>query len=189
MDFRKAFSDNLILHSCKQSIDKHFKSQKITPKNLEVFLKHLELVIPYFCQHPQNILESIKELNDKGLEYILKNLHDKTQNNVQVWNGTIGEAIATYYILSSTDYKIPVFKLRFSPNRKMAMHGDDILGFKINIDGRPQKLLGDLPKEFWKETYEQTYRIRVGNYRVIYQIKDQEMIVLILSAVHRKDAY
>lgn len=37
--------------------------------------------------------------------------------------------------------------------------------------------------------YEQNYRIRVGNYRVIYQIKDQEMIVLILSAVHRKDAY
>ena len=37
--------------------------------------------------------------------------------------------------------------------------------------------------------YEQTYRIRVGNYRVIYQIKDQEMIVIILSAVHRKDAY
>lgn len=33
------------------------------------------------------------------------------------------------------------------------------------------------------------YRIRVGNYRVIYEIQDQEMLVLILSSIHRKDAY
>ncbi len=37
--------------------------------------------------------------------------------------------------------------------------------------------------------YDQTYRIRIGNYRVIYKIEDQEMVILILSAVHRKDAY
>ena len=37
--------------------------------------------------------------------------------------------------------------------------------------------------------YENTYRIRVGNYRVIYEIKDKEAIVLILSSIHRKDAY
>ena len=37
--------------------------------------------------------------------------------------------------------------------------------------------------------YENTYRIRVGSYRVIYEIKDREMIILVLSSVHRKDAY
>ncbi len=37
--------------------------------------------------------------------------------------------------------------------------------------------------------YEDTYRIRVGNYRVIYEIEDREMIVLVLSSIHRKDAY
>lgn len=37
--------------------------------------------------------------------------------------------------------------------------------------------------------YEQTYRIRIGDYRVIYQIKDQEMLILILDSIHRKDAY
>lgn len=39
------------------------------------------------------------------------------------------------------------------------------------------------------KSYENTYRIRIGNYRVIYEIKDLEMIVLVLSSVHRKDAY
>ena len=37
--------------------------------------------------------------------------------------------------------------------------------------------------------YENTYRIRVGNYRVIYEVRDRETIVLILSSIHRKDAY
>ena len=37
--------------------------------------------------------------------------------------------------------------------------------------------------------YENTYRIRIGSYRVIYEIKDREMIILVLSSVHRKDAY
>ncbi len=37
--------------------------------------------------------------------------------------------------------------------------------------------------------YENTYRIRVGNYRLIYEIEDRKMIVLVLSSIHRKDAY
>jgi mRNA interferase RelE/StbE len=37
--------------------------------------------------------------------------------------------------------------------------------------------------------YENTYRIRVNDYRVIYEIKDQELIILLLSCSHRKDAY
>ena len=37
--------------------------------------------------------------------------------------------------------------------------------------------------------YENTYRVRVGNYRIIYEIYDRETIVLVLSSIHRKDAY
>ena len=33
------------------------------------------------------------------------------------------------------------------------------------------------------------YRIRVGNYRVIYEIKDQQLIVLVLAIGDRKDIY
>lgn len=33
------------------------------------------------------------------------------------------------------------------------------------------------------------YRIRVGNYRVIYTIKDREFYILITLVKHRKDAY
>ncbi|TRU17739.1 MAG: type II toxin-antitoxin system RelE/ParE family toxin [Microcystis aeruginosa Ma_QC_B_20070730_S2] len=37
--------------------------------------------------------------------------------------------------------------------------------------------------------YDDTYRIRIGDYRIIYKIQDQEMLIIILSSIHRKDAY
>jgi len=33
------------------------------------------------------------------------------------------------------------------------------------------------------------YRIRVGNYRVVYTIRDERLIVIVLRIAHRKDAY
>jgi len=141
MDFLKAFIDNLVSISFPTPIEEQIKKQKITPNDVETFLRHLKIVIPYFCQHPHSILEEIEELKENGLESIVKYLHKATANNTRVWNGTIGEAIATSYILGSTDYIIPVFKLRFAPNRKMAMHGDDLLGMSFKTDGTPEKLL------------------------------------------------
>ena len=34
-----------------------------------------------------------------------------------------------------------------------------------------------------------TYRIRVGDYRVIYEVHQKEIVVLIVRIRHRKDAY
>lgn len=37
--------------------------------------------------------------------------------------------------------------------------------------------------------YETEYRIRIGDYRVRYEIRDQESIVLLLHCGHRSDIY
>ncbi|MBW4583002.1 MAG: type II toxin-antitoxin system RelE/ParE family toxin [Tildeniella nuda ZEHNDER 1965/U140] len=37
--------------------------------------------------------------------------------------------------------------------------------------------------------FDHEYRIRVGDYRVRYEIDDQESLVVILNCRHRKDAY
>jgi mRNA interferase RelE/StbE len=37
--------------------------------------------------------------------------------------------------------------------------------------------------------YESEYHIRVGDYRVRYEIRDQESIVLLLHCGHRRDVY
>ncbi len=33
------------------------------------------------------------------------------------------------------------------------------------------------------------YRIRVGDYRVVYQVRDEELLVLVVRVADRKDAY
>ena len=33
------------------------------------------------------------------------------------------------------------------------------------------------------------WRIRVGNYRVVYTIEDEQLIVLVVRVAHRKDVY
>ena len=37
--------------------------------------------------------------------------------------------------------------------------------------------------------YDNQYRIRVGNYRILYEIKGNELLIIVLKVVHRKDAY
>jgi mRNA interferase RelE/StbE len=37
--------------------------------------------------------------------------------------------------------------------------------------------------------YENEYRIRIGDYWVRYEVRDQEFIVLVLHCAHRKNAY
>ena len=84
------------------------------------------------------------------------------------------------------------------------------MSYKVVIPKPVQKQLSDLPKNQRDRLitdirllaevprpsgvkklkgYENIYRIRAGDYRVIYEVKDQEMLVLIISSVHRRDAY
>ncbi|GBF79345.1 type II toxin-antitoxin system RelE family toxin [Aphanothece sacrum] len=54
------------------------------------------------------------------------------------------------------------------------------------------QLLADIPRPNGVRKlkgYDNTYRIRIGDYRVIYKIQDKEVLILILSCTHRKDAY
>ncbi len=38
-------------------------------------------------------------------------------------------------------------------------------------------------------TNEELYRIRIGNYRILYEIYDDRLVVLVVKAGHRKDVY
>ena len=40
-----------------------------------------------------------------------------------------------------------------------------------------------------KLTGEELYRVRVGNYRVLYEIQDAKLIVMVVKVRHRKDIY
>ena len=45
------------------------------------------------------------------------------------------------------------------------------------------------PASSKKLTNEELYRIRIGNYRLLYEINDERLIVLVVKVGHRKDVY
>ncbi|MDF1741427.1 MAG: type II toxin-antitoxin system RelE/ParE family toxin [Verrucomicrobiales bacterium] len=46
-----------------------------------------------------------------------------------------------------------------------------------------------LPPNAKKLKGDELYRIRIGVYRVIYEIRDKELIVFVVKIGHRKDVY
>lgn len=51
--------------------------------------------------------------------------------------------------------------------------------------------LGDDPRPMGCEklTGEELYRVRQGNYRIVYSIQDNELTVWVITVGHRKDVY
>jgi len=53
------------------------------------------------------------------------------------------------------------------------------------------RLLAEEPRPLGskKLSGRQAWRIRISNYRVIYEVKDRELIVLVVTVGHRKEIY
>ena len=45
------------------------------------------------------------------------------------------------------------------------------------------------PPQSKKLSGEEKYRLRCGNYRIIYEICDKELVVCVVKARHRRDVY
>jgi mRNA interferase RelE/StbE len=82
--------------------------------------------------------------------------------------------------------------------------------FALVIEPKPRKVLEKLDKQIQSRIFsalklletnprpkkatqmvgfEYLWRIRVGDYRVIYTVRDQELVILVVSIGHRKDVY
>ncbi len=81
------------------------------------------------------------------------------------------------------------FELRFkrSANKDLqAIPGKDVKRIlkrieSLKVDPRGRGCI--------KLTGNEYYRVRVGNYRVIYEIRDAVLIVLVIKVAHRRKAY
>lgn len=75
--------------------------------------------------------------------------------------------------------KSVVREMRGIPNR-------DIREILTTIDALSEDLR---PVGAEKLSGQERYRVRQGNYRVVYEIKDEEVIVVVVKVGHRKDVY
>lgn len=84
------------------------------------------------------------------------------------------------------------------------------MAYKVSIPGRVQKQIDKLPRNIWlrvRSVIDQlednplsnrakklsglpdTWRIRVGDYRLLYTIEDDRLIVLVIKIGHRREVY
>lgn len=82
--------------------------------------------------------------------------------------------------------KYQVFIERYAVKQILKLDKNAIPLVKSAIAG-----LAENPRPFGykKLKGEEAYRIRVGSYRIIYEIDDHKIIVTVVSVGHRKDIY
>ena len=65
-----------------------------------------------------------------GFEKSAHVLRNRLPESKKTRSGDLGEIIATEFVDQTTDYKVPIRRLRFKDDRNLAMRGDDVLGFR-----------------------------------------------------------
>ena len=156
---KSIINDGIIFNNIPISLPDQVIANLGHPNDLTRFSNCLELLISYFCRHPRRIIEYIKEYGNSGITQIIgEKINEigqvrdggKIINNFNIWKGTIGEVLAGAYVIGFTNYVVPVYKLRFAPNRRISMQGDDLLGFRFNDEGEPESLL-IVEAKYWQD--------------------------------------
>jgi hypothetical protein len=161
VDLGELIRGALTVHPVAITMPKNVRGTKVFPLSPPDFEEAVKLMIAYFCRHPRRILDAIQRSGCRGIEETVVNLFSQTLGisnkgkecpDLRVWHGTVGEVLATAYVMGFTKYKVPVFKLRLAPNRRFAMHGDDLLGFQFTSKGEPLSLLVGEAKN-WEDAH------------------------------------
>jgi len=81
------------------------------------------------------------------------------------------------------------YKLEFAPSVRKDLkkiHKKEVLRILAAVEDLAK---GPRPNGSKKLTNEELYRIRIGNYRVLYEIHDNRLIVHVVKIGHRKNIY
>ena len=81
-------------------------------------------------------------------------------------------------------YKITISRLAQKQLDKLP----DILAFRL-IEAIYELAINPRPVGYKKLKGRDGYRIRIGDYRIIYEIFDKELLIAVVSLGHRKDIY
>ena len=85
-------------------------------------------------------------------------------------------------------YKLLFLKEAAEEFKKLDKAVQRIIKEKLEILAQNPELLKNNIKPL-KGKYKGLYRLRVGNYRVVYRLNKEEITILIIRIGHRKDIY
>ncbi|HIF9335314.1 TPA: Hachiman antiphage defense system protein HamA [Photobacterium damselae] len=95
-------------------------------------------VLPDYYVDPLSISRTLVRL---GKTAAAQKLLTKIPEVRKIRSGDIGEVLASDYIEESTDFTVPIRKLRWRDHRNMAMRGDDVIGIFVDQQQQAIKFL------------------------------------------------
>ncbi|MGD1335364.1 DUF1837 domain-containing protein [Vibrio harveyi] len=115
-----------------------FRIFELKPDEFEFLQRRLIEILPEYYVDPQSIANTLERL---GKPAAARKLLTKIPEVTNIRSGDIGEVLATDYIEDSTDYVVPIRKLRWRDHRNMAMRGDDVIGFIFDLERQTIRFL------------------------------------------------
>jgi hypothetical protein len=85
--------------------------------------------LPDYYVDPESVASTLERL---GKSASAQKLRAKLPEVKKIRSGDLGEVITTAYIEESTDFTVPIRKLRWGDHPNMAMRGDDVIGIYVN---------------------------------------------------------
>jgi mRNA interferase RelE/StbE len=81
------------------------------------------------------------------------------------------------------------YKLEFKKTASKELNSLPNKEIKKILKSIDQLIDNPRPSNSKKLSSSESYRIRVGDYRILYEIKEQILIIYIIKVAHRKDVY
>ncbi len=81
------------------------------------------------------------------------------------------------------------YEIRFLPSVRRDFHGIPRPAVRRILKAIDQLAAHPRPPACKKLTSRDLYRIRVGVYRIVYEIRDNELIIAVVKVGHRRDVY
>ena len=94
--------------------------------------------VPSHFASEEHLARVLKKL---GKAKAAKFIEDKLPQTDNIRSGDLGEILACEYVEESTDYDMPIKRLRYKDHREMSMRGDDLIGVKMPEGKNPLGLL------------------------------------------------
>ncbi len=85
-------------------------------------------------------------------------------------------------------YKVELTKTAFKDLQKLPKHIQKIIIDKLDILSQNPNLLKNNIKTL-KGKYKGLKRLRVGKYRIIFEEREKELVILIIRIAHRREFY
>jgi len=125
--------------TCQHSANGNsMKILELKPEEFDNLVNALVETLPEFYIDPESIAGTLERL---GKHAAAQKLRVKLPEVKNIRSGDIGEVITTDYIEESTEYTVPIRKLRWRDHRNMAMRGDDVIGIFVDHEEQTIRFL------------------------------------------------